>query len=118
VYAFSSLPVVISTGGIYLQATGEAGMFKKWVKGGQALLQLPTVVVDVMLSNDGTSYLASTEFTCTTVLGVDVTEVRIGFRKPGIDDTLLSQLEARARAQGVPFTNLTRVDYSHCVLPH
>ena len=55
--------------------TSTSAVYDKWISGGEKLLQLPSVIADVTLSSDGSTYEASTEFTCISVLGVDVIEV-------------------------------------------
>ncbi len=98
-------------------ATADLAVYTKWVNGGQALLQLPNVFLDVLLSDDGSTYAATTSFVCKSVLGIDVTEVRIAYRKPVIPDTVLAGLVARAKAQGLVFGDLGHVDFSKCKIP-
>ena len=98
-------------------ATADLAVYNKWVHGAEALLQLPNVFLDVLLSDDGSTYAATTSFVCKTVLGIDVTELRIAYRKPVIPDTVLAGLVARAKAQGLVFGDLGHVDFSKCKIP-
>ena len=63
----------------------EVGMYTKWLKGAKAMLQLPTVIVDV--EGDGDLYDYLIEFTCKNESPlVEVTELRFSSRESSISD--------------------------------
>ena len=90
----------------------EAGMYTKWLKGASALLQLPTVIVDVQAAADDehyylaeaveeevdtvqeTNYEFLIEFTCynKTPL-IEVTELRFSAREAEISDEQFQKMK-------------------------
>ncbi len=86
---------------------------------GAGLLTLPTVFVDAVPSQDGTTYEQVTIFSCTTKLGQQITELVIATRASAITATQLETLQDVARRQGVQWKpgELKRVNRSDCPSP-
>lgn len=87
---------------------------------GAGLLTLPTVVVDAALPPDGgTRYDSITLFSCTTKLGLLVTELVMATRAPTIEPAQLAAMKQEARLLGVPFqsSDLQLVNHTGCTPP-
>ena len=119
---FSCNYAVVPFGMVYTYAPrsgdDEAGVYDKYVKGTQWLLNLPTTIVDVRLGDDGEVALMS-EFTCVDKVGdaVEAIEFRISSREQTIDTDVLNDMMNVARSAGVPNATLEKVainDYSAC----
>merc|ERR1711871_282557 len=83
-------------------ATNTTGYFIKQAEmPGAGLLKLPTVVVDVTTSANGTQYDTMTLYSCTTKLGLEVPELVFASRVQTLDTAALARMQSTARAQGV-----------------
>jgi len=80
--------------------SGKRGVYTKYMQGAKALLQLPTVVVDVKEGTDG-KYSMMTEFTDKRVV-VSVTELRLLARTPTITDEELQMAKKAMASTGLP----------------
>lgn len=101
----------------YNPTNNISGLYKKTAEepGGKYLI-LPTVFVDATLSQDGSGYDTLTQYTCRDVLGESVTEIRFSTRLKDVPDTVLAQMESKARMLGVVWDDkkLKRPNYADC----
>jgi len=68
---------------------------------GAQLLTLPTVVVDAVLSDDGTQYETMTLYSCINPLGAVVQELVFATRQATVDDSVKANMQAVARKMGI-----------------
>merc|ERR1711934_615313 len=94
----------------------EVGMYTKWLKGAQAMLTLPTVIVDV--TGDGDQYDYLIEFTCKNESPlIEATELRFSARTSSISDDQLAKMKETALSAGIDedlVNSVTVVDHSKC----
>mmetsp|Transcript_81166 Transcript_81166/g.216899 ORF Transcript_81166/g.216899 Transcript_81166/m.216899 type:complete len:193 (-) Transcript_81166:135-713(-) len=80
--------------------SGEKGVYTKYLQGAKALLQLPTVVVDVTESNG--QYSLMTTYTKKDIVGkASVQELRLVARTPTLDNATLQGMVDVARKVGI-----------------
>lgn len=78
----------------------ENGIYIKWLKGAEALLTLPTVIVNV--TDNGEKYDFLIEFTCKNESPqIEVTELRFSSRSPIISDQQFQKMKQTALAVGI-----------------
>eukprot|EP00992_Anisonema_acinus_P012806 TRINITY_DN8363_c0_g1_i1.p1 TRINITY_DN8363_c0_g1~~TRINITY_DN8363_c0_g1_i1.p1 ORF type:complete len:101 (+),score=22.19 TRINITY_DN8363_c0_g1_i1:409-711(+) len=97
---------------IYQHDADNRGVFTKFVKHAGAILQLPTVILEVITDVTGQAVLYS-EFTCK----LDVIELRFSSRVSNISDAELALLKENAIAAGIEPAQVNKVhrnDYSKC----
>ena len=91
-------------------------MYTKWLKGAKAMLQLPTVIVDV--EGDGDLYDYLIEFTCKNESPlVEVTELRFSSRESSISDEQFAKMKQTALDVGISediVKSVQIVDHSKC----
>mmetsp|Transcript_15367 Transcript_15367/g.28935 ORF Transcript_15367/g.28935 Transcript_15367/m.28935 type:complete len:203 (+) Transcript_15367:67-675(+) len=75
---------------------------------------ISSVVVDVTLSADGTTYESMTEYACFTVGSITYNEIRIGSRSPSMSDEELAEKEKVLADQGIQYRELKVVDHNGC----
>ena len=108
----------------YIPVNTSRGVFVKQAEmPGSGLLTLPTVVVDAQLHGTGSGqssvYDTLTLFSCTSKLGLLVTELIFATRSPSIDVADLAAMQKTATAQGVHLKpgQLTTVNHTKCKTP-
>mmetsp|Transcript_144100 Transcript_144100/g.268437 ORF Transcript_144100/g.268437 Transcript_144100/m.268437 type:complete len:754 (+) Transcript_144100:48-2309(+) len=96
--------------------SGEKGVYRKHLNGVKFLVQLPTVVVDVLDGEDG-RYTLMTEFTSKNILVTDVTELRFLARTPVVTTETFRNMQAVAASVGIKqsiIDSLKIVDHKGC----
>ena len=92
-------------------------MYHKYVSGAKALLDLPTVIVDVQIGSDG-NYEYLTEYTCYDIVGgVHVEELRFSSRHEEIASGVLAKMQEVAIAQGISketVESVTIINHAKC----
>eukprot|EP00927_Polykrikos_kofoidii_P081073 TRINITY_DN78216_c0_g1_i1.p1 TRINITY_DN78216_c0_g1~~TRINITY_DN78216_c0_g1_i1.p1 ORF type:complete len:253 (-),score=24.49 TRINITY_DN78216_c0_g1_i1:183-875(-) len=102
------------------------GVFSKTVEfppgfPGQRLVGLPTVVVDAILSADGSRYDSAVIHSCYNMLVMDISELVFLTRSPTIDPAYLQSMIDGVKKRGLEISEggvlgLNRVDWSNCAL--
>ena len=76
-------------------------MFHKYLTGAKAMLNLPTVIVDVTLG-EGDQYEYLTEYTCYDIIGgVHVEELRFSSRNASVPEETLEEMKTIAKYAGI-----------------
>jgi hypothetical protein len=98
-------------------ASGTMGLYKKYLHGAQALLTLPTVIVDVTDGSDG-RYERLIEYTVKSVVGIThVSELRFSARTKEVDDDTLQQMLDVCTALNIDakmIERMKKIDHSAC----
>lgn len=93
------------------------GLYKKYLNGAQALLTLPTVIVDVTDGSDG-RYERLIEYTVKSVVGIThVSELRFSARTTEVDDNTLQQMLDVCTALNIDakmIKRMNKIDHSAC----
>jgi hypothetical protein len=98
---------------VRFEDTETAGVYMKYM--GSSDVGMPTVVVDVTLSQDGLMYETVTEYTCYADGIKTYEEIKIGARTSSVSASTMASLEDTLHKQGIEYDTLTYVDQENCV---
>mmetsp|Transcript_12639 Transcript_12639/g.29858 ORF Transcript_12639/g.29858 Transcript_12639/m.29858 type:complete len:214 (+) Transcript_12639:161-802(+) len=114
---YGPLPFTIIESYVPTNASIERALYTKHAKMPFGnLLQLPTVVVDVTPSADGSSYDTMTLYSCLPALGKKVEELVLATRARTPDPSMLTTMRNTITKQAVPVnvSALAQVDWAKC----
>jgi len=110
------------SGALHLKADFDStyrGVYQRYVdKPLVSNIKFKSVIVDVNLSSDSSTYDTVSEYLCYKAGPVFYREVRIGSRNPTMDQSVLLALESKMKHLGVPFEALRPADHSNCNYDH
>lgn len=92
--------------------TDQSGVYLKYM--GTSDEGMPTVVVDVTLSSDGTQYETVTEYTCSGDGVKPYEEIKIGARTPAVSSDTMSEIERTLQKSGIDTSSLIYVNQEGC----
>mmetsp|Transcript_66866 Transcript_66866/g.184403 ORF Transcript_66866/g.184403 Transcript_66866/m.184403 type:complete len:233 (+) Transcript_66866:265-963(+) len=100
---------------LHYDTTDQTGVFQRYAQyPGGKFLKFPSVVVDAVLSDDGTEYTSLSEYLCYMIGPIEYVEIRIATRGVSVTNDELEEMEDVLRGVGIQYDNLTYVDHNGC----